>query len=386
MRLLFWAAAALIGYTYAAFPLLVLARARLRPRPVAAGPITPTISIIIAAYNEEAVIGEKVANLLALDYPADHVEVIVASDGSADGTVAAARAAAEQGGHGRLTVLDLPRTGKAGVLNRAVAQASGEILVFSDANSMFAADALRELVAPFADPSVGGVAGDQRYLPDGGVSGSAGGERGYWDIDRMIKQAESTGGNVISATGAIYAIRRSLFTTVPEGVTDDFATSTAVIAHGHRLVFAPGAAAYEPVGASAGVEYGRKVRVMTRGLNGVVARRSLLNPRRHGFYAVQLFSHKVLRRLMAIPLLMLLASTLRLARRSPFYALLALAQSGLYGLGAAGLALGRRPLGRHRLLALPAYFCLVNIASLQALLNVVRRRSVNRWEPRREEA
>jgi cellulose synthase/poly-beta-1,6-N-acetylglucosamine synthase-like glycosyltransferase len=386
MRVLFWAAASLIGYTYAAFPLLVLARARLRPRPVAAGPITPTVSIIIAAYNEEQVIGEKVANLLALDYPADRVQVIVASDGSADGTVAAARAAAQEGGHERLTVLDLPRTGKAGVLNRAVAEASGDILVFSDANSMFAADALRELVAPFADPSVGGVAGDQRYLPDGGLSGSASGERGYWDIDRMIKQAESTGGNVISATGAIYAIRRSLFTTVPEGVTDDFATSTAVIAHGHRLVFAPSAAAYEPVGASAAVEYGRKVRVMTRGLNGVVARRALLNPRRHGFYAVQLFSHKVLRRLMAIPLLMLLASTLRLARRSPFYALLALAQSGLYGLGAAGLALGRRPLGRHRLLAMPAYFCLVNIASLQALLNVLRRRSVNRWEPRREDA
>lgn len=386
MRLLFWAAAALIGYTYAAFPLLVLARARLRPRPVAAGPITPTVAIIIAAYNEEQVIGEKVANLLALDYPADRVEVIVASDGSADRTVAAARAAAQQGGHGRLTVLDLPRTGKAGVLNRAVAEASGDILVFSDANSMFAADALRELVAPFADPSVGGVAGDQRYLPDGGVSGSASGERRYWDIDRLIKQAESTGGNVISATGAIYAIRRALFTTVPEGVTDDFATSTGVIAHGHRLVFAPDAAAYEPVGASAAVEYGRKVRVMTRGLNGVVARRTLLNPRRHGFYAVQLFSHKVLRRLMAIPLLMLFASTLRLARRSPFYALLALAQSALYGLGAAGLALGRRSLGRHRLLALPAYFCLVNIASLQALLNVVRRRSVNRWEPRREDA
>jgi cellulose synthase/poly-beta-1,6-N-acetylglucosamine synthase-like glycosyltransferase len=379
MRALFWAAAALIGYTYAAFPLLLLARARLRPRPFRSAPVTPSVSIVVAAYNEERVMGDKVANLLALDYPADRVEIIVASDGSTDDTVASAASAPG----GRVRVLDLPRSGKAGVLNAAVAEASGEILVFSDANSMFAPDALRELVAPFADPEVGGVAGDQRYLPDG-RAGSTSGERGYWDLDRRIKQAESTGGNVISATGAIYAIRRSLFVTVPDGVTDDFATSTAVIASGRRLVFASGAVAFEPVGATASMEYGRKVRVMTRGLNAVLLRRALLDPRRHGFYALQLFSHKVLRRLMAIPQLMLLGSTLRLARRSPIYALLAVAQSAVYTLGAVGLALDRRCPARHRLLALPAYFCLVNLASLQALLNVVRRRSVTRWEPRRE--
>jgi hypothetical protein len=200
----------------------------------------------------------------------------------------------------------------------------------------------------------------------------------------MIKQAESLGGNVISATGAIYAVRRSLFEPVPDGVTDDFATSTAVIARGHRLVFAPDAMAFEPVGASAEVEYGRKVRVMTRGLNGVVLRRSLLNPRRHGFYAVQLLSHKVLRRLMAVPLIILALSAVRLARRGRLYALAAAGQSALYGLGAAGLLLGRRGAARHKLLAMPAYFCLVNFASLQAASNVLRRRSVDRWQPRRE--
>jgi len=383
MRLVFWGASGLIAYTYLAFPVLVLLRGRLRPVPLAQAAVPePSVTIVIAAFNEAGVIGQKVSNLLGLDYPAERLQVIVASDGSDDGTVVAARRAA--GDDPRVMVLDLPRTGKAGALNTAAAEATGEILVFSDANSMFAPDAVRALVAPFADPTVGGVAGDQRYLPEGGLSGSASGERGYWDFDRRIKQAESDGGNVISATGAIYAIRRDLFRTVPEGVTDDFATSTGVIEQGARLVFAPDAAAYEPVGGSSSVEYGRKVRVMTRGLNGVVLRRRLLNPRTHGFYAVQLFSHKVLRRLMAVPLLLLWASTLRLARRSPLHALLALAQTGLYGLGAAGLLLGRRPLGRHRVFALPAYFCLVNIASLQALANVVRRRSVNRWEPQRE--
>jgi glycosyltransferase involved in cell wall biosynthesis len=379
-RLLFWAAAGLISYTYALFPALVLARARLRPRVHRSAPITPTVSVVIAAHEEEAVIGDKVENLLGLDYPAEKLQLLIASDGSTDGTVAAARARGDE----RVEVLDLPRTGKAGALNSAVERATGEILVFSDANSMFAPDALRRLVAPFADPSVGGVAGDQRYLPEGDDAGVAKGERGYWDFDRAIKQAESAAGNVISATGAIYAVRRSLFGPVPDGVTDDFATSTAVIAQGRRLVFAPDAVAFEAVGASAEIEYGRKVRVMTRGLNGVVLRRRLLDPRRHGFYAVQLLSHKVLRRLMAVPLLVLVASSMRLARRGPLYGLAATAQGLVYGLGAIGLLLGRRAVSQHRLLALPAYFCLVNLASLQAAANVVRRRPVDRWQPRRE--
>lgn len=379
-RLLFWGAAALISYTYAVFPVLVLARARLRPRGHQSAPITPTITVVIAAHEEEAVIGDKVENLLGLDYPGDRLQLLIASDGSTDGTVAAARARGDE----RVEVLDLPRTGKAGALNSAVARATGEILVFSDANSMFAPDALRRLAAPFADPSVGGVAGDQRYLPDADDGGVAKGERGYWDLDRAIKQAESAAGNVISATGAIYAVRRSLFGPVPDGVTDDFATSTAVIAQGRRLIFAPDAIAYEAVGGSAEIEYGRKVRVMTRGLNGVVLRRALLDPRRHGFYAVQLLSHKVLRRLMAVPLLVLAATALRLARRGPFYLAAATAQTAVYALGAAGLLLGRRAISRHRLLALPAYFCLVNLASLQAAANVVRRRPVDRWQPRRD--
>jgi glycosyltransferase involved in cell wall biosynthesis len=381
-RLLFWAAAALISYTYAVFPALVLARARLRPRGHQSAPITPTISVVIAAHEEEAVIADKVENLLGLDYPADKLQVLIASDGSTDGTVAAARAGAA--GDDRVEVLDLPRTGKAGALNSAVERATGELLVFSDANSMFAPDALRRLAAPFADPSVGGVAGDQRYLPDPEDGGVAKGERGYWDLDRAIKQAESDAGNVISATGAIYAVRRSLFGPVPDGVTDDFATSTAVIAQGRRLIFAPDAIAYERVGGTAEIEYGRKVRVMTRGLNGVVLRRGLLDPRSHGFYAIQLLSHKVLRRLMAVPLLVLAATALRLARRGPFYFLAAAAQSAVYGLGAAGLLLGRSAVSRHRVLALPAYFCLVNLASLQAAANVVRRRPVDRWQPRRD--
>jgi GT2 family glycosyltransferase len=378
-RGLFAAAAALVAYTYVGFPLLVLLRARLRPRPYRRAPITPTVSVVVAARNEARSIAKKLDSLAALDYPHDRFEVIVAADGCDDGTEAVARSRGDE----RVRVLSLPRVGKAGALNAAAAVATGEILVFSDANSLYAPSSLRALVAPFADPEVGGVAGDQRYLADGAEAAVATGERRYWDLDRALKVAESRGGNVISATGAIYAVRRELFRPVPDGVTDDFATSTAVIAQGRRLVFAPDAVAFEPVGHSGEVEFERKVRIMTRGLNAVLARHELLDPRRHGFYAVQLLSHKVLRRLMAVPLALLAVTTASLGRRSAPFRAMAAAQGALYALGAAGLLLGGRRAGHTRIVALPAYFCMVNLASLRAVWNVARRRRIDRWEPRR---
>jgi len=378
-RTVFVIASGLVGYTYVLFPGLVLLRARLRSRPHLSAPITPRVSVIVAARNEAQSIGAKLDNLLNLDYPQDLLQVVIAADGCDDGTDAAARAR----GDGRVRVLNLPRVGKASALNAAVGVATGEILVFSDANSLYAGDALRALVAPFADPDVGAVAGDQRYLADDTEAAVATGERRYWDLDRAIKRAESRGGNAVSATGAIYAVRRELFSQVPPGVTDDFATSTAVIARGKRLVFAPEAIAFEPVARSGRDEFARKVRVMTRGLNAVVARRELLDPRRYGFYALQLLSHKVLRRLMALPLAALALSAAVEARRSRAFRALAAAQGILYGLGTTGLFLRRSGGWRSRVVALPAYFCLVNGASLAALWNVLRRREIDRWEPRR---
>ena len=373
----FWAAVASVVVTYVVMPLLVLLRGRLVRRPVMAGDVTPSVSVVIAAYNEEASIGSKIANVLASDYPSSRLELIVASDGSADRTVEVAVAAAAAGGE-RVTVLDLPRLGKADALNAAVERATGEIVVFSDANSMLAPDALREIVRPFADPVVGGVAGDQRY--DAG--NDAAGERAYWDLDRALKIAESRAGNTISATGALYAIRRELFTPVIVGVTDDFYVSTGVIVSGRRLVFAPDAAAYEPPAASTGVEFNRKVRIMTRGLRGVVRRRELLDPRRTGFYAVQLLWHKVLRRLVAVPLVVIAVTAPVLARRGRFYLLATIAQAAFYVTAGAGIRRAQRPATStlDKLVALPAYFCMVNAAALKASWNVVTGRRVDRWE------
>jgi cellulose synthase/poly-beta-1,6-N-acetylglucosamine synthase-like glycosyltransferase len=380
---IFWAAAGTIAATYVLFPAAILVRGRLLRRPLAAADgtsdVTPDVTVIIAAHNEEQSIGPKLANLLATDYPADRRQILVASDGSDDGTNAVVRTFADRG----VRLLALPRVGKAAALNAALAEATGDIVVFSDANSMFSPDAIQAIIRPFADPTVGGVAGDQRYLRGGASGAMAEGERGYWDLDRMLKRAESQSGNVISATGAIYAVRRDLIPPVPDGVTDDFITSTAVVAAGRRLVFAEDAAAYEPVASSGGVEYGRKVRVMTRGLRGVVLRRALLDPRRTGFYALQLLWHKLLRRLMVLPLIGLAVSSPLLLGAGPIYRFAAAGQAAFYGLAAAGIALRGRPISKSRLLAFPAYFCLVNLAALHAAVNVVRGHRIDRWEPQR---
>ncbi len=383
-EILFWFGVVVVAYTYFGFPLLVAVRAWLFPKPVQAEEHSPSVSVVVIAHNEEASIGDKIENLMQLDYPSDKLQIIVASDGSTDQTVAIMNQYANRG----IMALDLPRQGKAQALNAAVDRAKGDILVFSDANSMFATDAIRQLAAPFADDQVGGVAGDQRYQKHTGQADQGGGERAYWNLDRALKRWESQAGDVISATGAIYAIRRRLFLTVPDGVTDDFITSVRVIQQGHRLVFAEQAAAYEPVAASQGIEFGRKVRVMTRGLRGVMMVRDLLNPFRHGFYSVQLFSHKVLRRLMVIPLILLFVVNAILATHSPVYAALFGLQVLFYSIAVVGfslsfVALGSVLRGPLKIAILPAYFCVVNAAALVAFINTVRGRRIHLWEPQR---
>jgi cellulose synthase/poly-beta-1,6-N-acetylglucosamine synthase-like glycosyltransferase len=380
MQILFWVAVAAILYTYVLFSALVFVRGRLVRKPYKTADITPPISMVIAAHNEEANIAAKLENILSLDYPPDKLEVIIASDGSTDRTNEIVRSYAAR----NVTLLALPRQGKAPALDAAVAASHGEILVFSDANSMYAPESLRALARPFADPEVGGVAGNQVYSSKRSEGLSGDGEKSYWSFDRKLKQSQSKAGNAISATGAIYAIRRSLFRGVPVGVTDDFATSTDVIVQGCRLVFAPDAVAYEPVAGTGGLEFGRKVRVITRGLRGVlVVRRELLNPFRYGFYAFQLFSHKVLRRLVVFPLLLLLVSPL-LWGQGLIYQAATVLQLAFYGCALLGLLLRNTPLGRVKLFTIPFFFCMVNVASLIAALNLIRGHRIDFWEPQRQ--
>jgi glycosyltransferase involved in cell wall biosynthesis len=375
---LFWGSASLLGYVVAGFPALVMALSRVRPKPFTEADITPSLTVIVAAHDEASVIGDKLRNLLATAYRGP-LQVIVASDGSTDGTVAAVEAV----GDGRVEVLDLPRVGKARALNAAVERATGEVLVFTDANSMLAPTSLGALVRPLADPGVGGVAGNQVYAA---AAGDGLGERAHWNLDRRLKLAESRVGNAISATGALYAIRAELFAPVVEGVTDDFYTSTGVISRGKRLVFAPDAIATEAVAVSGDKELQRKQRVMTRGFQSLRARRELLDPRRTGFYAIELWTYKVLRRLLTVPLVVMTLTAPLLWRRGRLYRLAALGQGGFWALAATGLAARHRRIGRHPLLALPAFAVAGMWASLRALVNVLTGRSITVWDTTREPA
>lgn len=379
-ELLFWGAVGTVVYVYVGFPLWVLARGLVK-RPVRTDPsYTPRVSMIIAAHNEAATIGRKLDNLLSLDYPAERLQIVIGSDGSTDGT----NEIVQQRAQPNLQLLSLPRRGKAVTLNAAVAAATGEVLVFSDANSLYDSGALRALVAPLADPHVGAVAGNQVYRSEEPVSCDASGERLYWRFDRVLKWAQSRAGNAISATGAIYAIRRELFQPVPEGVTDDFVISTRAILQGYRLVFVPEAIAYEPPACTYSLEFSRKVRVISRGLRGVWCVRALLNPLRYGGYSIQLFSHKLLRRLVAVPLLVLLIASPCLWSSGWIYRGATILQGMFYALAGLGMLFRKRPLGRRKIFSVPLFFCLVNLAVLVAITNLLRGRHIVVWEPQRQ--
>lgn len=382
LTFLFWSAVFIIFYTYIGFPLIVVLRGLWLGRPYKQEGIVsyPSVSIVISAYNEANSIADKLDNILSMEYPRECLEVVIASDGSTDGTDAIVEGYQEQG----VKLLSLPRLGKAAALNAAVAASKGEILVFSDANSMYKSDAILELVRPFADAKIGGVAGNQVYRSDTSAGSSRDGERAYWNFDRMLKSFQGKSGNTLAATGAIYAIRRALFRPIPDGVSDDFVTSTGVIVQGYRLVFAPDAIAYEPVAATSKAEFGRKVRVIIRSWSAFIYMRELLNPFRYRFYAIQLFSHKILRYLVVIPLIILFLVSLLLWNAGPFYQLATIMQVLFYSFALLGLWLGQTRFGHIKILTIPFYFCMVNAASLVAIIKVVSGHQVKRWEPQRQ--
>lgn len=365
---------------YAGFALLVVIVGSIRSLRVHKLTITPEISVIIAAYNEEASIAQRLDNLLSLSYPEDKLDIIVASDGSDDKTEEIVRKFADRG----VRVLSLPRRGKIHALNDAVEHATGEILVFSDANSMYDKLALRKLVANFADPEVGGVGGNTIYTTAADSDTCSEGENLYWNYDKWLKEMESRTGSIISAHGAIYAIRRALYhPQTDSAVTDDFAISTSVIEQGYRLVFEKEAKAYEVAIPAADREFWRKVRMMARGLRGVMLRRSLLNPFRHGFYSLILFTHKFLRRFVSLMLVVLFVCSLNLINQNMFYSTFAILQATFYVLAGMGFLLKDQRIGRHRVLYIPFFYCLANSAALIAIMNMLRGYQIERWQPQR---
>ncbi len=295
---IFWICAGLIVYTHLGYPLVLRALISLRRHPTL-NPTTwdepPRVSLIVAAFDEEEVIAAKVADALALEYPRERLELIVASDGSADATVERARAA------GADLVLDLPRGGKVAAQNAAAERASGEILAFSDANSAWAPDALRYLIEPFADPAVAYACGQVRFLdPQGGnLEGS------YWRYEMAVREMESGLAGVTAGNGAIYAVRADAYIALPPAGSHDLSLPFLLAKHGRRSLYVPWAAAEEKMVPTLEGELARKRRMMV-GIWDIVVREGMLRPGGYPpLYAFEIASHRLLR--YATPFLHLIA-------------------------------------------------------------------------------
>ncbi len=288
VALVFWLSLALILYTHLGYPLALRALLALRRRPTLR-PGTweepPVVSLIVAAYDEEDSIAAKVANALALEYPRERLELIVASDGSADATVQRARAA------GADLVLDLPRGGKVAAQNAAAERASGEILAFSDANSAWAPDALRHLVEPFADPAVGYACGQVRFLDPGGDNL----EGAYWRYEMAVREMESGLAGVTAGNGAIYAVRADAYLPLAPSGSHDLSFPFLLAKRGLRSLYVPWARAEEKMVPTLEGELARKRRMMV-GLWDIVAGEGMLRPRGYPpLYAFEVASHRLLR-------------------------------------------------------------------------------------------
>lgn len=373
----FWGAVAVIAWVYAGYPIVLGIAATLRHRPVRKGPVEPTVSVIVCAYNEARHIRRKLDEVLALDYPAERLEVIVASDGSTDATDEIVR---EYGPRVKLLAIG-HRGGKTAAQNAAVAIATGEILVFSDVTTIYPRGNLRAMVANFADPSVGCVSGDLLYRRDpGNGSPEAEGRAVFWGYERQLRLWESRVHSMIGAAGCAYAMRRHLYLPLDPAVISDFVGPGKVTERGFRTVLETGAPAYEPTESrSLGEELHRRARIITRGLRGAFHMPALLNPLRHPWLAMQLWSHRVLRWLVPVFLLALLASSVPLAVSGGAYAAALALQLAIYGAG--GVAWGLERL-RVRVPGafVPLYFCLVNLAPLLALTWLARGEKKIVWE------
>jgi cellulose synthase/poly-beta-1,6-N-acetylglucosamine synthase-like glycosyltransferase len=377
--IIFWSSAAALGYTYAGYPLLLLIMSRLRPREVRCGAFEPSVSLIVTAYNEERDLAAKLENTLALDYPGELLEIIVASDCSTDRTDEIAHAFADRGVR---FVRQAQRLGKTAAQNMAVAEARGEIILFSDATSLYERDVLRVMMPSFADPTIGCVAGRLIYV-DRAESRVGRGARSYWSYETFLKRHESRVCSLIGASGCLYAVRRSVYVPLYHEACSDFIIATKMVEQNLRAVYEPGAVCTEETNRQTGKELKMRVRVIAQTFTDLWRHRAMLNPFRSGFYAVQLLSHKVMRYAVPFFLIAILATSGMLARSSMVYLIVFVLQVGCY-LGALGAWMLERAGVHSRMLALPQYFVLSNLAALIACYQFLRGERYAHWETNRE--
>ncbi len=372
LELLFWGSLLLTVYPYGIYPLLVVVWARCVPQPWRKSGVDRTVSLIISVYNEEAVIRGKLANALALDYPPDKLEILVVSDGSTDNTHLRVAACNDP----RVVLKAYDRAGKTACLNRAVAEAAGEILVFTDANSMFPPQALAMIERNFADDRVGLVTGWTRYRRPGSDIEEAPGM--YARLEKITKEAESLISSCVGADGAIFAIRRHLFRPLAAGAINDFVIPLDVLGQGRRVVLDADVYCLEEPSEGAAREFRRQARITNRTLGAIRENWRYLNPLAYGAFAFFLLSHKVLRFLVPFFAVVTFATALMLSN------------SWLYGVAFGLISLlliagivGVLNLAHSRLIDICATFLLTTAGQALGWFRFLTGRSDTLWTPQR---
>ena len=377
LEVLLWGSIAVLAYIYAGYPLLVLTLGRLFPRRVLQGPALPTVTAIVAAYNEGQHIASKLHNILTLDYPPDCLDVIVASDASSDETDRIVGEFSATNVH--LLRVD-GRQGKTACQNAAAAAAKGEVLLFTDATTALDDKSLRAIVRNFQDSQVGCVAGRLVYVTQGDDATGRGGTS-YWGYETALRMAESALGSLIGVSGCLYAVRRSAYRPISPELISDFVIAMDMREQGLRTVLEPAAVCIEETLDRADRELSMRIRVGLRSLSALATRRRFLNPLHYGLFAWQLGSHKLLRYLSPLFVLLALMTNIALALQGRYELLMSL-QAAALGAGTIGFLPGR--LFRHsRLMAQPYYFLLTNVASAISLVRFLRGERVVTWTPLR---
>jgi cellulose synthase/poly-beta-1,6-N-acetylglucosamine synthase-like glycosyltransferase len=375
---LFFCSLAGILTTYLLYPIVVVTLSRLRRAPSEPAPYTPRVTMIISAFNEATVIGRKIQNSLEIDYPPELLEVLVISDSSDDGTDEIVKSFNDA----RVILCrQEPRGGKSRGITQFMAQARGEVVVFSDANSMYDPQALRWLTRHFSVPEVGYVVGHQRYIPEPGSAVSTS-EGVYWSYEKILKEAESRLSSVVGGDGAIYAFRRSLWIPLRDDDISDLVLPLRIVAQGYRGVYESRAVCTEHTAANFGGEFRRKVRIVNRSFRGVLRVPQTLNPFRVGWFAPLLFVHKVLRWLVPFFLALLLVGNVLLCRTDlPIFRWILIAQFAFFAIALLGLFPG---VCRWKPVYLAYYFCMVNLAAARGVLGLFVGQKFVVWSPHRE--
>lgn len=376
----FWISFGLLLYVYLGYPLLLTLLAWFSQAPFPESDVpAPAVTLLISAFNESQVIAAKLENALALEYPRDRLEIMVISDGSDDGTDEIVQGFSDRGVR---LLRQEPRMGKTAGLNLGVSEARGQILVFSDANAMYQPGAVRRLVRHFSKAKVGYVVGNARYYEKGTESQSAQSEGLYWKLETYLKKKESIFGSVVGGDGAIYAIRRELYSPLLPTDINDFLNPLQIVTLGYTGVFEPSAVCYEEAAENFGQEYRRKVRIISRSLNALRRVPEVLNPMHNTRHWFLLVSHKVLRWYAPFFMILCLAASFALWR-FPFYKIATLLQAGFYLMALIGWKW--RPGNKiGKLFSLAFYFCMVNLASLVGCIKCFRGDLSGKWAPPRQ--